>query len=53
MVERRGWGGQKIHVIPDLDLVIVTTANSRNASQAIDTFGLLETVIFPATTPSP
>ena len=43
-----GWGGQKIHVIPDLDIVIVTTSQTQPASQIIDSFGLIEKYIIPA-----
>jgi CubicO group peptidase (beta-lactamase class C family) len=43
-----GWGGQRIHVIPDLDMVVVTTSNMQSTDQIIDSFGLLEKTIIPA-----
>lgn len=41
-----GWGGQKIHLIPDLDLVVVTTANSRLTP--IDSLGWIEKYLIPS-----
>lgn len=46
-----GWGGQKIHVIPDLDMVIVTTSDPRQSNQIIDSFGWIENYVIPAIAP--
>jgi CubicO group peptidase (beta-lactamase class C family) len=43
-----GHGGQTIRIVPDLNLVVVTTADSYAPAQGIETFPLLEEYVIPA-----
>ncbi|MCK4794344.1 MAG: serine hydrolase [Desulfobacteraceae bacterium] len=53
--EAWGWGGQFIYVIPELDLVWVTTADTwnNNRGEEIDAVGFISNVIIPAFEDSP
>ena len=43
-----GYGGQTILVLPDLDLVVVTTGDSSVATEGIPVFPLLEDYLIPS-----
>ncbi len=43
-----GWGGQTISILPDLDLVIVTTAGNWYEPEAISPFTILAEYLIPA-----
>jgi Tol biopolymer transport system component/CubicO group peptidase (beta-lactamase class C family) len=43
-----GHGGQTIRVVPDLDLVVVTTADSYAPAQGIEVFPFLEEYVIPS-----
>lgn len=43
-----GYGGQRIHVIPELDTVVVTTSSPEPSDEIADTFGFLERTLIPA-----
>lgn len=43
-----GYGGQFVYVIPDYDLVVVTTADTKSSHTELDGEAFLDTHIFPA-----
>jgi CubicO group peptidase (beta-lactamase class C family) len=45
----RGWGGQRIHVFPDLDLVVVFTGGNYESWEPVD--AIMDSCILPAVRP--
>jgi len=43
-----GYGGQRIHVIPELDAVVVTTSAADPEEEIPDSFGFIERTLIPA-----
>jgi CubicO group peptidase (beta-lactamase class C family) len=43
-----GWGGQLIYIVPDLDVVVVFTTNTRDYAPDFDGYEILHDYVIPA-----